>query len=90
MPRGWPGRARTASPKEEIKKSKLVMLYYFFLWQCSEKSTNVSMLIYCHSVILFHPFKKCVSCIFSTILQVFSISISIDSATTFTLTVAKM
>lgn len=33
---GWPWRGWAVSPQEG-GKSKLVMLYYFFLWQCSER-----------------------------------------------------
>lgn len=37
QPAGWPRRGRAVSAWEgRKKKSKLVMLYYFFLWQCSE------------------------------------------------------
>lgn len=36
-PAGWPWRGWAAPlPREGGKKSKLVMSYYFFLWQCSE------------------------------------------------------
>lgn len=67
---GWPWRGRAVS-WEGGKKSKLVMLYYFFLWQCSEvcKCQHVNLLSLSD---IIASFQKCVSCIFSSILQAFS------------------